>query len=138
MHQALSQCFTCLSLFEIHGNYNFHFTKGDIEPQLKNCQDHEAESGEPSSEREVRGGLLSLGVNHGCPVQMLLLPSLMAQRQPPKLEKMVTVALQCQLISCSLFNSFSAGGYQNNTRSLQLSILGLQWWVYTRQRTCQL
>lgn len=38
--------------------------------------------------------LLNLGVNHVCSVQMLLLPSPVAQRQTPKLEILDTVALQ--------------------------------------------
>lgn len=45
MNQALSECFTYISLFKIHNNYSFHFTKKDIASQLETCEDHKAESG---------------------------------------------------------------------------------------------
>lgn len=46
MNQALSECFTYISLFKIHSNYSSHFTKKDIESQLETCKDHKTESDE--------------------------------------------------------------------------------------------
>lgn len=79
MNQALPECFTYISLFKIHNNYSFHFTKKDIESQLETCEDHKAESGELGFGLEVLGSSPKLEGESWCPVQTLLLPSLIAK-----------------------------------------------------------